>query len=332
MDAASRIQAYAASLARFDRWVEEHLQSDGRWRQPASADGYFSLVPYANAIGRSEWALAALRHVQRTFIDSDGSLSQESNRDAMVPYVPAWIAWGAWQSEVLGLSASLLDQVCSYQCPHTGGFFGSTEGRETGAGWIDFDSTTIGTIVLARCGRVEASVRAADFLLRLYESQEELDHGFCTSWRAPGGLTSAGIPPTATLSWAEPKQHYYRAGLFVLALTYVHGATADPQYRDCAIALYDRVVTHAADLWTNTLSHKMCWAATLLYSATGQAHYLGQACRFADHLVTLQQANGAFGYPELWPQFPPDPWDKIPNIGPQFALWIARALGRMRAL
>ncbi|MDP7741714.1 MAG: hypothetical protein QGF67_09755, partial [Lentisphaeria bacterium] len=78
--------------------------------------------------------------------------------------------------------------------------------------------------------------------------------------------------------------------------------------------------------WTNTFSHKMCWAATTLHAVTGEAGYLEHACRFADHIVGLQQPDDAFTYPEIWPSYPPEPWESLANIGPQFALWIVRTL------
>lgn len=74
----------------------------------------------------------------------------------------------------------------------------------------------------------------------------------------------------------------------------------------------------------------MCWAATCLYSVTGQSGTLEDACRCADHLVSLQQADGTFAYPEIWPTFPPALWERLPNVGAQFALWIARTLALLR--
>ena len=73
----------------------------------------------------------------------------------------------------------------------------------------------------------------------------------------------------------------------------------------------------------------MCWAATVLYAICGEGAYLDHAWRFANHLVSVQQSDWTFHYPELWPKFPPERWDIVPNAGRQFALWIARTLSML---
>ena len=327
----NRIHAYRGALDRLDRWIQGHRRPDGSWVQPASPSGYFSLPPYACEVGRRDWAITTVRHVEESFVGADRTL-QQGARDQMLPYVPSWLAWGASLTERFRFASSLIDQVLAFRSP-SDGFFGSEEGRRTGRGPIDFDSTTMATVALALCGRVEDCRRSADFLLRLYGDQPEIAASFCTAWSEPGGLgfVEDEFPSTAILRWAEPSQHYYKIGLFTLALAYAYGATGDGRYLDCGVELYDRAVESAADLWTNTLSHKMCWAGTLLHSVTGRAQYLEHACRFADHLVSLQQEDGAFNYPELWPSYPPTPWEMIPNAGLQFGLWIARTLSRLRS-
>jgi hypothetical protein len=271
-----------------------------------------------------------MRYVEENFMGPDGTLQQGPNRDGMLPYMPAWLAWGASLTEDFRLASSLLDQILTFRSP-SGGFFGSEYGRKTGKGPIDFDSTTMSTIALAQCGRLGECARSADFLMRLYEEQPEIGTCLCTAWSEPEGLGIVGdeVPPTAILHWSEPSQHYYKIGLFTLALEYAYGATGDARYLDCGVEVYGRTVASAADLFTNTLSHKMCWAATLLHSITRQSKYLEHACRFSDHLVSIQQDDGAFTYPELWPSYPPTPWDLVPNAGGQFGLWIARTLSRL---
>lgn len=328
MNTDARIEAYRNTLHRFDSWIECHRQPDGGWTSPSTPAGYFSLPPYAYEVGRRDWALSTMRYVEESFIGADRTLQQ--NRDRMLPYVPAWLAWGANMTEAFRLSSSLLDQVLNYRSP-SGAFFGSEDGRRTGRGPIDFDSTAMSTIALAQCGRVEDCTRSADFLVGLYEGQRDLDTNLCTAWSEPEGLGIFGdeVPPTTILRWAEPSQHYYKVGLFTLALGYSYGATGNTRYLDCGVEVYRRTVSSAVDLFTNTLSHKMCWAAILLHSITGESQYLEHACRFSDHLVSIQQDDGAFNYPELWPDYPPAPWELVPNAGGQFGLWIARTLSRL---
>ena len=333
MNTTERIDRYRNSLARFDQWVNEHRQPDGSWCRPSSADGYFSSIHYANYIGRRDQALAMLRYVASRFLEADGTLKQGPERDGMVIYVPSWLAWGAFEADAFQLSTQLLDYVVSFQSPGCGGFFAGAPGRRDLRGPIGFDSTTIATIATARTGRTAASVKAADFLVKLVHAQPAPDEKLYTAWAEPEGLLTEEHQPaeTSILRWSEPGQYYYKVGLFTVALAHVYGATGKREYLDVAVELYRRTVTRAADLWTNTLGHKMCWAATYLHAITGQPEYLQHACRLADHLVAMQYHDGSFTYPELFPTFPPEQWDILPNLGSQFALWIARTLRALEA-
>ena len=330
-DDRERIEAYRASLARFDRWIEKNLEADRS--QPASADGYFSLIPYANYVGRRDLALRLLWQVEERFVTRDGPLQQNANREQMITYVPSWLAWGACDAEAFHLSGLWLDYVCSFQDQGSGGFFAGAQQRDKGSGTIDFDSTTMATIALARAGRVVPCVKGGRFLLSLCQRQPAPEEQFFTAWNEPGGLLTEAEEgaKTTVLRWTEPKQHYYKMGLLVVALAQVYGATGERTYLDAATRLYNNTIVRAADLWTNTLSHKMCWAATTLYTLTREPDCLHHACRFADHLVGLQQQDGAFTYPEVWPAYPPQRWELIPNVSAQFGLWIARVLRTLEA-
>jgi len=323
---AARIARYRKAVHRFDSWVESHLlPSDRGWSQSASVDGYFSLVLYANAVGRRDWAGQALKHLRTRFMDGT-ELVQASNRDGMRTYMPSWVAWAAHEAECFELSNLLLEGIGTYQDEMSGGFFGGRSERDGKQGRIDFDSTTMSIIALSRGGRIGRAEKGADFLVKLWAAQPACDERFQTAWREPEGLQGVEAGENTVLQWALPKQSYYKVGLFVQALLNAYGSTGRRAYRDVATEVYDHAVAKAEDLWTNTISHKMCWAAVTLHHVTGRSEYLNDACRFADHLLTVQHEDGTFNYPEVWPEFPPPKWEMIPNASCQFGLWIVRVL------
>ena len=94
MNAEDRIQAYRSTLDRLNGWIEGHRQPDGSWISSSTAAGYFSLPPYAFEVGRLDWAFATIRHVEGSFMGADNTLQQGDKRVQMLPYVPAWLAWG----------------------------------------------------------------------------------------------------------------------------------------------------------------------------------------------------------------------------------------------
>lgn len=328
-----RIQRCRDSLHKLDCWIDANLKANGSWKQASRIEGYFSIVAYANYTGRRDWALAVLRYVQDTFPDSREVLRQGSHRDRMLGYLPAWMAVGAFDAEMFSLSNSLADYVATFQSAATGGFFANREARDTGAGPLEFDTTTMCIVALAHTGRRGPSLRGADYLVRLLEEQPNVTEGFNTDWVEPDGLVTPGesANPVAFIRWSQPAQHYYKIGLYVMSLIHAYGLSAERRYLDAALTVYNAAVERATHLWPNTISHKMCWAASVLHTVCGDDAYLEHAWRLAEHLLSVQQPDGTFNYPELWPTYPPEHWDMLPNAACQFGLWIARTLNALMA-
>lgn len=328
MDRISRIKLYGESLKKTNDWIDSHWRPDGSWSVKNDIDGFFSFAAYANYIGRYDWALSSLRYVQRSFSDRREVLRQGGNRDHMMGYVPAWYCFEAHDVRAFNLSNSLANFLCSFQSPYSGGFFGSREARDSGEGLIDFDSATMSVIALARTGRVDSALKGADYLMNLGKGQPDLSFGFFTEWLDPIGLVELEklSASSTVLRWEKQDQHYYKMGLYVVSLAHAFGVSGIRKYLDEAVRMYNETINRAKHLWTNTASHKMCWAATILYSMSDDSPYLEHACRITDHLLSVQQKDGMFNYPEFWSKYPPDNWTAIPNAGTQFSQWIARTL------
>ncbi len=320
-----RLASYNSCLDRFDQWVGQNLTGAGTWRQPATCVGYFSIVPYAARMNKGDLALRTLRHIHETYITDDGGVVQPDMRKNMLPYMPAWLLWGATVGGSLKMARVLADFIATYQCPVTGAFFGADHARNRQKGRVDYDSTTMATFALGLAGQTEPCVRGAEFLVELYEVQPTPQRVIYTEWADTGGLVTDDETAAHTLLLGEPKQHYYKIGLWVMALAHAYGVSGNRRFLDFAQTIYRRTVIGATDLWTNTISHKMGWAAATLYAITDERSYLEDACRMADHLVTVQQADGGFHYPEFWSTYPPAQWELLGNIGFQFALWTALA-------
>jgi len=229
------------------------------------------------------------------------------------------------------LKTVLEQHLLRFQDSRGGGFFGSESARDAGTGVIDFDSITLACAALCSAGNTEAAEKCGRFLVELVRSQPEPDRQFFFMWDTGKGLIDDGDSPPGpnrVLEWKKPGQYLYKIGLLVLALTLLHRLHGNASHLDMAREFYRRAVSLSPDLWTNTLAHKMIWAAHALFCVTGDNEYAEHTCRMADHLVTLQQPDGGFHYPEFWPPYSEVAPEQKLNIGTQFASWIAMASGR----
>jgi len=319
---------YDAALSRHADWLSANQDADGLFRgEGISCGAYMPLPLYGHATGRHEVARRAWQILQASYI-RDGRLIQPEARRDMMPYTPAWLVMGAALEENLLLRSVLKRHLLTYQDGTGGGFFGSTASSAAGRGVIDFDSTTQACAALCIAGDEAAAVKCGRYLRKLVEAQPDPSRRFFLQWHTERGLIREFDPKEATtyvLDYSGRKQHLYKIGLLARALALLNGMTGEAAYLELAESLYRKAAADSPDIWSNTLAHKMALAAWTLWGLTGQQTYAKDIGRMADHLVSLQQADGGFHYPELWSSYDAAPLDPKLNIGSQFATWIVYA-------
>ena len=161
----------------------------------------------------------ALHFVETRYI-SDGRLVQTGPRRQMMPYTPGWFVLGATLQERVKLRSVLVRDLLSYQDPRTGGFFGSAESRDAGAGIIDFDSTTQACAALCVAGQERAALKCGEYLRALAKAQPDPERQMLLQWDSGKGLVKDFDPAKAfghVLVYGERKQHLYKIGLLARA-------------------------------------------------------------------------------------------------------------------
>ena len=329
------LSRYDATVQRHAAWLDAGLDENGAYRGGGAACGaYMPLPVYGHAVGRQDLMLQSTAQLETFF--RNGELALPPQVKDLMPYIPAWLVMGATLAESMRLRSSALKYLLPFQDRKTGGFFGKVEARDAGRGVIDFDSSTQACGALCISGQSIAAVRCGEYLKTLIQAQPDPENRFFLQWDSERGLIREFDPKEKTahvLVYAGRKEHLYKMGLLVRALGLLHGLTGDAGALQLAETLYRRTVEASPDIWTNTLAHKMAWAAWTLFHLTRNGQYARDACRMADHLATLQQADGGFIYPELFQTYADMPRDYKYNIGTQFATWIvqARAMAALAA-
>ena len=102
--------------------------------------------------------------------------------------------------------------------------------------------------------------------------------------------------------------------------------TAEQRYLDAALQVWDFAANGTPAIYESTASHKFAWGASWLYQVTGKAEHLESACRLADYLCRIQEADGSFVHWAFVKTSAEWPYSPRLNITAQFALWIARTL------
>jgi len=319
------LSRYDAALSRHAAWLAALQDADGLFRgESISCGAYMPLPLYGQATGQHAMVERAFHNLEAHYLRNGGLVQPEGVRE-MMPYIPAWIVMGAALNENLRLRSVMLKHLLSFQDEAGGGFFGSVSARDMGRGVVDFDSTTQACAALCIAGSEAAALKCGRYLRNFVQAQPDPSRRLFLQWDTSRGLILDFDSTKATahlLVYAEPRQHLYKIGLLARAFAHLYGMTGEAAYLELAQSHYQKTAAASPDIWTNTLAHKMAWAAWTLYLLTRRRSYAEDACRMADHLVSLQQADGGFAYPELWPSYDDVPMDFKVDIASQFATWI----------
>lgn len=328
-----RIRSYSDALRRFAEWFNRFRQPDGSLAAPnLSCPAYMPVPLYAHATGDTELLHRTLAYIE-VRAERDAHFLRAPGK-GLLPYRMAWIAMGAMLGDHLRLADWLEKQLLPFQDARTGGFFGTEAARGAGEGEICFDSTANACAALCVVGNDTAAAAAGDFLRRLVETQRNSGRRLLCGWHSRHGLMTEFDPRKArayVIESGQQTQYLYKIGLLVRAFASLYCRTEYTASLSLAQAFQQWAVNRTPDVWSNTLGHKLGWAAWTLFKITREEQYLAQACRVADHLTGLQQPDGAFHYPEFWPPYAQVEIEQKINLGCQFATWIAYArtmLGR----
>ena len=99
-------------------------------------------------------------------------------------------------------------------------------------------------------------------------------------------------------------QPFYHPGSAAGFLSSLYMATGEGEWLDLARE-YMRFCDHVGDYHFSLLrAGKVGWAASMLYTLTGEDKYRDMAIRVGDNLIETQSANGAWEWTESGPKGP----------------------------
>jgi hypothetical protein len=300
--AGDRLATYERTLTGFARWLANLQRPDGSLEIGSrTCPAYIPLPVYAHAVGDAPLLMRSLAYIERRCCEDAEAFLHPANPN-LIPYRAAWMILGAHLSgEHLSLSRFLEHWMLRFAHRETSGLFGTEQARAVGVGDLCFDSTTIACSALCASGNVAEAERVGAFLRRLVDAQPEPDRRFLCTWNTQrGGLLTefdAAQARVHAIEWAQPKQYLYKIGLLVRAFAMLHARTGDARHLEIAERFQRTAVERSPEVGSNTLAHKLAWSGWTLAVLTRKPEYAQDVCHVADHLMTLQQPDGGFHYP-----------------------------------
>lgn len=280
------------------KWLSEHQTDSGSWHgiNTPNVDGYYKSIWALAHTGYPDEAHVALEYVTGEFLNDKGNLTGREDfglSDVHHLYPNFYVIRGSAGIDRYDVAELCLRFLSNQQDSEFGGFYSDVTSRRL----LDTVSCgAAGLACLAR-GRLDAAIRAGEFLQHLHEQQRPIGDEFYTTMTAGGDLLRTGFDDKyrwwRSVDANESGQCWYAVGLPFSFIVQLAEATGREQFFDLAESLFDfqQACTSA---WSGGSSGKGGWGCAMLYRLTGQHKYRDAALTVGEYLISRQSEDGGW--------------------------------------
>jgi len=292
---------FRASRDRGCAFLLSRLRPDGGIGDPARGVADYYKAVLALQVGGASAAAGRLSDwIRRHGVTADGDFGPRPPEAAGYYhlYYNAWVVLGAARQGHFDLARRGAEFLLRRRDPESGGFYSSVHERDAET-LQDLWVVAGAGLAMLYAGELDAARGVGRWLARLMELQPNFPAELYTVWSPAGGLRT-GFDPADALRFvvradAASDQYFFQPGIAAGFLAELFKATGEDRWLDLA-RQYLRQGEVASDFLLRLLrAGKVGWAASVLYTLTGEARYRDLAARIGDNLIALQDARGAWG-------------------------------------
>ena len=292
---------FAEARDRGGRYLLRQIHEDGSFGDPDQGVVEYYKVPAALMVcGMSGAASRLLSWIRRHGFSENGDFGprpKEEQDSYYYTYHNAWVIKAAHRLGQFDLSQRGMDFLLDFRDEESGGFYSSPTEREadtkqdlwvaSGSGWCAIYT-----------GRLDVARSVGRWMRRLMDDQPSYPEELWTVYsRATGLITEVldGDDFRYVLTRDESRdQSFYHPGIAAGFLSRLYMATDEREWLDLACE-YMRFCEYVGDYHFSLLrAGKVGWAASMLYTITGDKKFRDMAIRVGDNLIEAQSENGAW--------------------------------------
>ena len=283
------------------RYLLTQIHDDGSFGDPVQGVTEYYKVPAALMVcGMSGAASRLLDWVRRNGFTPDGDFGprpQDELDSYYYAYHNAWVIKGAHRLGQFDLAQRGMDFLMRFHDEESGGFYSSpTEGDASteqdlwvvsGSGWCAIYT-----------GRLDVARGLGTWMKRMMDDQPNYPEEMWTVYSRESGLITEvrdGDDFRYVLTRDESRdQSFFHPGIAAGFLSRLYMATGEEQWLDLA-RRYMLFCDYVDDYHFRLLrAGKVGWAASMLYTLTGETKYGDMSARVGDNLIDAQSDNGAW--------------------------------------
>lgn len=279
-------------------FLESKLQTDGSFGKEAKDLAcYFKSPMMFSVAGKDQCAISVLKYIETTFMKKDGDfktsdkLKSENGAYAEFwSYTNGWIVRAAHKLGVKEIVERGNRYFGSYDLGDHRGFSTNQVTQESKV--TDVLTIAHHSLINLEMGKVDDAIAAGKYLCQALTKQTDSAKGFYLRLDKEGNLITDSQTALHFVSKTDPNQLHFMIGYPAAYLTILYKHTQNPEFLNAAKAYLDFSLSCHESVYACEFSHKIAWAASLIYECTGDEKYLIVINKIAEHFTGLQQEDG----------------------------------------
>jgi hypothetical protein len=279
-------------------YLLRQLRPDGGFGDPDNGVADYYKVPSAFQVcGQSEAANLLCSWIRANRMTADGDFGPRPDDAAGYPYAyyNTWVVTGAHRLAQFDLSQRGMDFLMGFWDEESGGFYSSPTERAA--------STKQDLWVVSGCGqaalytgRTEVARSVGRWMKTMMDAQPEYPEKMYTVYSRDQGLITVPDPDDdiryVLHNDVHRDQYFFHPGIAGGFLANLYKTTGESEWLDLSME-YMRFAEGANDyLFKLGRAGKVGWAASVLYTLTGEQKYKDMAVRVGDNLIAAQSEDG----------------------------------------
>ena len=279
-------------------WLISQIDEKGCVAESDSVSVYSKVPASLLLSGQIAPAYRVLNWIDNQALDGQHQLMLSSRVEADYPYATyerAWIVRGALLGERYDLVPGLINQIVAYQDVNTGGFWDTAAEKKGAKGQQSGMAAGMAGLALVAGGRIEAAVRAAEFLGDMYEDQPQREAGFYAVREIDGSGQAQPFQQVTPMSYVDFHGKGQRPGRFgpVLGfLVWLYRGTGQTRFLELAKSYANLYLDSADEVFLCVECHKFLWGLAELYQVAPDRRYLEAIDKGLAYLLASQQPDG----------------------------------------
>lgn len=282
-------------------YLLKQLRPDGAFGPEARGLTDYYKVPTAFQVcGESRAAHRLCQWIRRHGMTPEGDFGPrpEEGHGYYYAYYNTWVVLGADRLGQYDLAQQGMDFLMGFHDPLSGGFYSSPTERTPETLQDMWVVSGCGQAALC-AGRLEVAQGVGRWMKEVMRQQPNYPKQLYSVFSRATGLHTVPDPADdiryVCAQDATRDQYFFHPGIAGGFLCRLYQATGETEWLDLARD-YMRFAEGAGDYLFHLLrAGKVGWAASLLYTLTGESKYRAMAVRVGDNLIKAQTQDGSWG-------------------------------------